>query len=537
MASGLKTLHEIDRAIARARIAVDEAGLLTERASTALATTKQNEIAQLAVIAKDRLSVLEKEAGGDLGYVDRQAKKYFDLYKVEHAEGVKAVKKGRNQLEKLEMQRRTLEADVNEAVDDYDLAAARAEIKILKDPEYIAQLDFVAHIENQVLRASEKQILAQEDQTLKGKAFLEDPYFAYLRAQGFGTKQAKGWFLTQLLDGWVARLTGYRQSAETYQRLTEIPLRLERHVEHLDAKLGAARLDLEGLEADILKREGVSALHSTSLSKQAALEVLDAEIEQAETHHAALIARQSDLSGAVSGPLKDAIDLIVNTLQKTSRRTLQKLTAQTVSKSDDAALDELASLSQLSEDLTEDHAETLRLAKQYRKTLSELEQLRKNFKARRFDAPSSEFSNGELISRLLGQVVMGALASDDFWRQLGRFQKTVKRYSDYDFGGDDWTEGLRLPKNGRGRPNRSKKKTSKNKYGKGSRQNTVWDDILNGTTADPFGGGWPKSGHWGGNRRQRRTSIPRTPRIRLPRSTKRSGGGRSGGGFRTGGGF
>jgi len=43
MASGLKTLHQIDAALRQARTAVSEAASLSQRASEALATTRQKD--------------------------------------------------------------------------------------------------------------------------------------------------------------------------------------------------------------------------------------------------------------------------------------------------------------------------------------------------------------------------------------------------------------------------------------------------------------------------------------------------------------
>ena len=521
MASGLKTLHEIDTAIAKARSAVDEASGLTLRASNALADTKRREAVQYDLIAKERLSVLDEDAGGELGYVDRKAAKFLDDYKAAFASATQDVAKARKALEQVESDRRTAEKTVMRAIDNYDKAAAAAEIKLLDDPDYKAQIEAVIKSESQLTRASDKQALAVQDEKEKGKAFLNDPYFSYLQSRGYGTDHHLGWFLTKALDGWVARRVKYRDSAQTYRRLTAIPQRLSRHVEILETKLEDRRAALEQLEADILKREGVDALRAISLEKQAALEAIDETLETVEAQHQDILDRQTNLASGKTGPLKDAIELIAKTLKKADRRTLQKLTSQTLSRSDDEALDELRSLSQLSEDLSDDHAQTRRLAEKYRKTLSDLERVRKNFKKRRFDAPSSDFENGEMITRLLGQVIVGALAGDDFWRQLRRFQKTVKRYSDYDFGGKDWTEGLRLPKNNR------------------RRNSGGWDDIFgSGSSGGPFGGSSRK--------RSSRSSFPRTPTIRLPRSSgssrsrsgSRSGGSRrSGGGFRTGGGF
>jgi len=181
MASGLKTLHQIDAALRQARTAVSEAASLSQRASEALARKQEKAVAK--------------------------------------------------------------------AIDSYDKAVATSEAALLKDDAYLAQIKKVADAEATVVRAEEKLELARQDEVEKGKPYLEDGFFTYLQNRAYGTKDAKGWFLTKLLDGWVARKIDYRQAAENYRRLTDIPKRLNAHVDYLDDQIGIEQQALQAIEA------------------------------------------------------------------------------------------------------------------------------------------------------------------------------------------------------------------------------------------------------------------------------------------------
>ena len=497
--SGLQTLHDIDRAIAKARGAVNEVSVLPTRASDALAAVRRKQAEAYAQIAKDRLDLIEEGGGGTLGYVDRQAEKLLAAHAEEETRIAARIEDSLAAIESLETERRAAETQVLSAVTAYDKAAALAEAKILKDADYQAKIETVATLEATVARAEQKLTLAREDETEKGQPYRKDAFFAYLQNRDYGTKSAKGWFLTKALDHWVARICGYRQAAENYRRLTAIPVRLASHVENLEVQTLDAQTALQTLEHDMLREEGVTAAHEASLAAQDALEAIDAKTELAEKSHHDLRSEQTRITTGESGPYRDAIAVLSETLTRKDLPSLRRIAAQTQTRDDDAAIEDLRELEDTAEDLRGDQLEAKTLVKKYQKTLSELEAVRRRFKSKRFDAPSSVFDSGDLLGALLGQVVTGVLSGDDFWRQLQRAQKTVRRYSDTDFGGVDWTEGLRLPT----------------------------------STGGSWGGG-------GGRAQRSRTSIPRSPRQSLPRSRpsrSRSSGGSSGGGFRTGGGF
>ncbi len=489
MKSGLQTLHDIDTAIAKARQSVSEASALPHRTAQALLDLRRQQSAAYDNIAKERLGLLEDGDGGELGYVDRKAEKLLIDHQKIQQKNLAKIDKQQVKIEKLEADRRKAEQDVQKAIDSYDKAAAQAEVKILKDLHYQEVLDRVETAESTVIRANEKLDLARQDETEKGMPYRKDPFFTYLQNRKYGTKQAKGWFLTKWLDSWVASISGYRKAAENYRRLQAIPTRLENHVNSLEASVLEERAALQKLEADILEREGVTARHKASLDAQKKLDKIDEQIATAEREYGELRDEHHALAAGESGPYQEAVSILSDAMQRVKIRDLKRLAAQTTSRADDHAIEEILNLARAADDMEDDQKEAKKLIRKYERTLRDLEDIRRRFKSRRYDAPSSVF-DGNLLGALLVQVLAGAMDGNSLWRQIERAQRTVRRYSDSDFGGIDWTEGLRLPRS---------------------------------------------SGHRRRSSPRIRTSIPRMPRTRLPR-TPRSSGGRSGG-FRTGGGF
>ncbi len=491
MKSGLQTLHEIDKAIVRARNAVSEASRIPKKNAEVLMDLRRQQTSAYDSIARERLRLLEDGDGGELGYIDRQAEKLLDDHVQAQESLGKQLDKSVVAIEKYEEERRKVEAEVNKAVDAYDKAAAVAEKEILLDPAYQEALDNVEKAESMVIRSSEKLEIARQNEKEKGKPYRSDPFFNYLRKRGYGTKDAKGWFLTKMLDGWVARMVKYREIAENYQRLTAIPERLESHVQSLEEHVYEVRENLEALEADILKRKGVTALHKKSLDRQAKVDKVDEKIAAAEREYETLRAKHQQMAAGETGPYHDAINIVSEGLRRIKYSDLRRLAAQTTSREDDDAIEAIRELARAADELEDDHKDAKKLIKKYERTLRDLEDVRRQFKNRRYDAPSSVFDN-DLVGAILIQVLSGAMSGDNLWRQIERAQRTIRRYSDNDFGGVDWTEGLRLPR--------------------ASRQ----------TRRSP----------------RIRTSIPRTPRTSLPRRpTIRRSSRRSSGGFRTGGGF
>ena len=495
MASGRKALHEIDNAIAKARANVAKAARMPGRAANALAEVSRKQAGAYAQIAKVRLGVIAQDGANndlnqDLGYADKQAAKLLAMHNKQEARMLKKVDTILARITKLEDMRRTAEESVEQAVRAYTDAAQACRKKLLKDPKYRALMDALDIAEATIERAKAKQELAEADVSVKGAPYRADPFFTYLQDRRADTKQAKGWFLTKWFDAILAKRGNYRDAALSYQRLKDIPVRLADHVEDLSETHKSAQTALQKAEKDFLVREGVTGLKKASLAAQKKLEKIDRDIEASEEQLREIRAEQIRIGAGNSTPYQEAVDLLVNTLKQKNLPSLKRLAAQTVSQDDDLAIMRIVELNETASELHADKQEAQDLLEKYQDSLKDLERLRRKFKSRRFDAPSSTFPGANMVGPLLGQLLSGLLSSSDVWRQLERAQRTVSRQSrgyGGDFGGIDWGEAMRLPRNTGG-----------------------------------FGGGR--------KRRSRRSSIPRMPRI--PRSAPRGGGG-----FRTGGGF
>ncbi len=511
--SGLNALHEIDGAIAKARTSVAQAARMPGRATNALSEVTRKQAQAYADIAKVRLDILgDGRSDQSLGYADRQAVKLLAAHAKQEARLSKKADASLAKITKLEAARRSAEDLVEQAVTAYEIAAEACRTKLLKDPDYLALMDAENAAEATIERARAKQELAEADVSKKGAPYRNDPYFSYLQNRRFGTKEAKGWFLTKGFDALIARRSKYTEAALGYQRLRDIPVRLAAHVEDLTEKHLGTQTALHKAEQAILVREGVTKLKKASLAAQRKLEKIDLNIETGEEKYREIRALQSKVSTGDSVPYREATDLLVEALRRKNLPSLKRLAAQTVSEDDDFAIRRIVELADTAQDLQDDKQEAQRLLEKYEDSLKDLEKLRRKFKNRRFDAPSSTFPGGGMMGPLLGQLIGGLLSSSDVWRQIERAQRTVRRTTqrrpkrqsrkrpsrggfggidlgDMDFGGIDWGEAMRLPRNTGG-----------------------------------FGGG-------SGRRRGRRSPTPRMPRM--PRSSRPS----RGGGFRTGGGF
>ena len=515
MVSGVKTLHQIDRAIQQARYDVGKASELPARISKSLIEIRGREASALEAMAKLRLDLLAGEGAAssdtpdqDLGYVDRQASKLLAEHSKAEQSLLKRAEQAAQDITDLEARRREQESLVAKAVKAYEQGALACQKKLVKDPGYIALLTDVERLEATQDRAAQKLDLARGDEQEKGALYRDDPFFAYLQKRRYGQDKPKGWFLTRALDRWVAGKVDYATAAVNYRRLQDIPRRLKGHLDALERQTEAAREALKQAEEDMLISEGVEALRKASIFEQTQLEKLDAKIETAEHEHQDLRAELSQITAGTSGPYQEALRLLADTLARRNLPDLKVLAAQTRSYADDEAVDQLSTLRDHGADLDRDHHEATKLLEEYRKGLAELEAVRRQFKSRRYDAPYSQFPSGsDMIGALIGQVLAGVLSGNDLWRKIERAQRTIKRGTDIDFGGVDWGEAMRLPRSNRGK---------------------ISIDI-----EDIFGG----SSRRRSSPPRSRTSRSRMPRSRSSRRSSRRSSGRSRGGFKTGGGF
>ena len=498
MTSGRDTLHRLDSSIAEMRHTLARAGDDAASDAKLLAVTEQSEVQALERLADIRMEMLrDGDAAPTLGAVDDKARSLISA----HESRVTVVRTQRDRaearLKELERERRILEEGLAAAVTTHDEAAAATRERLEQDPEYERRATGLEEANAIVQRVNQKLEVARADRAEKGAPYEADPLFSYLHKRRFGTSDYRAFPLFSLLDRWVAGLIRYRNARLNYDRLLELPERIADHATRTAETADRLADEIEAFERAALEADGVGVLRDKVARARKALDDHDETIAKAETAYESLATQFSAMAAGKTGPLKEARDLLTETLGRLKIPELRVLSAETATKEDDRIVDDLIRLKRERMELEEARRSVDRRLERQGRTLTELESIRRSFKQARFDSPYSEFPGNNILAALIEEFMRGALTRDELWRRIERNHRTRRRSWDDSFGGDEWRDVFGPPR---------------------SRD---WSP----------GSGFPGPGFPAPRRPGGTFRPPRTPRPpRMPRSPR-------GGGFKTGGGF
>ena len=543
MISGRNTLHRIDAALKDVRDRIGVAAREASAENQRLVELRQREAALHNRFAAVRLESLGADENGvdALDRVDRQAESLLD----QHEAHITAMERSRDDAERAlsdaEDERIRLEDDLNKRMEDHEAAASETRERLARDPAYEKLADAVESANAIVDHAASKHEVALADRTEKGKPYEADPLFTYLRNRKFATNDYRGGPLTTMLDRWVAGLIKYRDARLNYERLLEIPERLEEHLGACVEKADALADDLEAMERQALTDDGVDSLRDAVAKARASIEMLDEKITTLEQAHQEAVSTLADAVKGDTGPLAEARTLLIQTISTMPIPDLKVLAAETLSPEDDIVVEELAQHRLDRFALEDSEKAATRVMETQRRALSDLQRLRQRFKGARFDSHQSAFKSAEMIEILLSDFARGALGVDEVWKRLRQNHQVQRRDWHDDFGGDPWRDGFGLPQR-RGRasggsagplPDLGRTIAREIERELGRELGRL------GRRGGGLGGSWGGGGtRWPSQRtrtRRRSRRVSRPPRISFPRSG--GGGRRGGGGFRTGGGF
>jgi hypothetical protein len=372
------------------------------------------------------------------------------------------------------------------AAETLDGAEAATQERLEADPSYREARERAEAADRTALHADEKARASEEERQAKGAAFDADPIFMDLWRRGFGTRSYRPGLLGRLLDRRIARLVGFDANRANYARLVDLPVRLREHAEGLVALAEKAWQALRERDEAARREDGVDALEAARDELAGALEAHDAALAEADGERQA---RFDELERLDRGEDDDYLTLVSYLASELGRADLQALRREalaTPTKEDDALVTRLLSVE---EERARNDATTVELkaaGERMRAKVRELEALRRDFTARRFDERGSTFSDGDLVGTMLTQFLRGAATREALWRVLEAQRRSTAGRSSPTFGSGGF---------GRGSP---------------------WS-----------GGSTGRSGGFGGSGGSRGGSIGG--------GGFRTGGGIGGGGFRTGG--
>lgn len=484
MVSGRETLAGIDQAVTQARGAIASVESQIESVNGRLAELRRAQTQDYKDLARVRLGLIaDSQTLRQLDQAEQQVLALLAQRQTAVQDLERQIQVANGHLATLEGERRDQSERVNAAAEAVDSAEAETQSRLDADPAYQVQRAKAQEAERVARHAGEKATRSEEEREQKGVAYRADPLFMYLWERDFGLPTYKSGGLIRLLDGWVARLTGFADARANYSRLNEIPQRLREHARGLEAAAEIELAALKALDEAARKADGIPALEETVFAEQAKLDAVDARIAKAESDQQTLMVRKALFAAGEDDYTKQAIDYLAAELGRDDFMELRREALNTPFPEDDLIVsrmlqreDERRQIDSSAQGLKETIA-------QHQRRLSELEALRADFKRSRYDRAGSTFGDEAMIAMLIGQFLNGMLDRQNLWRILQEQQRYRPQRSDPTFGSGGFGRGT--------------------VWGGGVGDLGGLGDIVSGRRGGGFGGG----------------------------------GGRGGGGFRTGGGF
>jgi len=435
MLGGSEVLAMIERMLDGTRRELDNVAARLERSTAELEKQRQAELGVLSVLAKIRLR--EIESGELADALDDTGKRVRELL-AKRGEAQAAVgtelAAAQDALAKVEQERAAQHVVVEGAEKQVDTAEAEAQQHLKADVAYGAQLDKARASDRVAATADEKSQAASKDRTEKGKPYEADPLFAYLWTRGYGTSRYRAGPLARLLDGWVARLDDFEPLRQNYWMLNELPARFDGHAKRMHALAESDVAAVRALESAAAAAAGVPERRNALSAAADVLAAIDKRIAGQEAAIHALVDKRAAFAAGQDDISRECTQLLSDTLRGQQMRTLREHASRTPTTEDDAAVDQLTVIRTELPRLQDEADRYRALHDAHSDRTTKLEELRQRFKEHRFDAVSSEFVNGALITALLSQLLSGTLGVPDIWDAITKQQRYRGLGADPRFG-------------------------------------------------------------------------------------------------------
>lgn len=446
-------------------------------------------------------------------------------------------------LDGAESERESLEAKRAEQADALEAAAtaideaeAAVQERLKSDAAYLAQAQTARNAERVAVHADEKATQSEQELESKGASYRADKLFMYLYQRGFGTSEYRARGLVRWLDGRVAKVIAYEGARLNYSRLLELPVRLREHADYVGAQADEEFAKLAALDAQARVDAGIPRLEEAAAASEKRLAAVDEQIAAAAEAYQTKLKEAERFAVGEDEEFQKAVAFLSSEFGRDDVAALRREALATPFPDDDVVVARLLDLEAERSRQAASLAELKQTAEANRKRVSELEQVRREFTQRQYDAPGTSFSNGAMIASVIAQLVMGALSHDSFWRVLQQQRRYQPQRTDPTFGSGGFGRGTMW--GGAGKVGRDiggeiigevlgglLGGLARSGSGSSSRTTGGSGGAFGGTSRARSSGGGTKTGSGSG----RSTSKPS--------STRSSGGGGRRGGFKTGGRF
>ncbi|WP_153768437.1 hypothetical protein [Labrenzia sp. CE80] len=295
-----------------------------------------------------------------------------------------------------------------------------------QDTAFLAQRDRAEQAAKTAQAAAAKAQTSLQDRKDKGKAYEDDRLFMYLWERGFGTPDYDKRGIVRALDRWVAGLIRYQDARANYAMLTSIPERMARHAERCEELAGREEEKLAELSRAALTRTAGEDLAAKIDGLGKEIEQLDGELDAQERSIETLNeALQAFADGEDEG-FNKAEDQLSQSLKADDLRDLWREALNTPSPEDEKIIRRIEDQRERTETLQREIRQDRQLLRDIARRRTELSQVTQKFRRSGYDTWDSTFSDNNLTTVLLGELVKGAITGADYWARAKKSHKRRK---------------------------------------------------------------------------------------------------------------
>ncbi len=424
MITGRDTLQEINNHVLQAQSRIEDADREMDDLNAQLNRLRIETAEQYRELAKFRLD--EIRAGNVTARLDKAhlaVPAFMDQHRLALETLEKHITQGQQRQQMLEQQRETRRDARDTAADALWKQIQESQSALEKTDAYRSRQEQAAASVQVARRADEKAAQSEADLASKGMPYQDDVLFMYLWDRRYFTPDYLHGGIVRMLDGWVARLTRFKETRADYHMLNELPQRLREHATQAAEEAERQQQSLLTMEKQAAEKDGAAALQAALDTAEKQLQRINDDIETEEKRYRELLRQKNDFAAGEDEYTQKAVTLMVAELEREDIIALFQQAQITPRPEDDAIVMQLHQLHKAQKTLTDGISELKNNQRQQRKALEELANLREKFRRSNYDARSSSFPANLGLGILLGEILRGGRSSGSAWDRIDHTQR------------------------------------------------------------------------------------------------------------------
>lgn len=427
MLTGRETLGTIEQSLADLRREEAELSKRIERSTRALTDLQERQSEAYRDLARFRLDTDSAGAlNTRLDSAAREARRLLDKRSADYKVLTDQLRQCEGERSQLQKRRAELDGTRDAAENQMDELMEAVDNRLEDDAGYQAQRERTETALATAEAAAHKASTSEQDRRQKGEAYEADPLFVYLWQRDFGTPDYKRRGLVRSLDRWVAGLIRFQDARANYAMLTSIPERMARHAERCAQVAHEEQAKLAEFSRNAMTDAAGSDLVGTVEELSAEIDRIDAELDTLDRRIETLSGALAEFSSGEDADFQKAEEHLGVSLQADDLNDLWRAALDTPSPEDEKIVQRIEDLQERIEQITREIRQDRELQRDIGRRRAELSDVIKRFRSRGYGSWESTFSDDNLTTVLLGELVKGAITGADYWARAERAHKRRK---------------------------------------------------------------------------------------------------------------